>query len=262
MKLTFVGTSHGIPQADRYCSCYMIEAGDGVYFVDAGRSPADAMRDFGVDSKKLRAVFTTHQHGDHTGGLIPAIATLAWRQPGIKFKVFLTAEELAQAYRKYFAATFPSSLGTKLFEDIELSKASCGEIYRDENISVTYHETQHLKGLNKASYGIVIKELCDTGASVLFSGDLSFKLGYNDFPTEQAGEAHELFVCEMAHFYPEHVEEHLTKAGVKNLVITHLNRNEEKIPLIEAMAQRLPYPVWLASDGDVLELTKGEVKRI
>ena len=35
MKITFVGTSHGIPQADRYCSCYMIEIGKAIYFVRA-----------------------------------------------------------------------------------------------------------------------------------------------------------------------------------------------------------------------------------
>ena len=28
MKLTYLGTSHGVPAADRYTSCYMLEAGE------------------------------------------------------------------------------------------------------------------------------------------------------------------------------------------------------------------------------------------
>lgn len=28
MKITFIGTSHGVPAADRFCSCAMIEVGE------------------------------------------------------------------------------------------------------------------------------------------------------------------------------------------------------------------------------------------
>ena len=36
MKITFLGTSHGVPAADRYCYCVMIESGKSVYFIDGG----------------------------------------------------------------------------------------------------------------------------------------------------------------------------------------------------------------------------------
>ena len=41
MKITFLGTSHGVPAKDRFCSGYMIEAGDATYLVDAGAPVAD-----------------------------------------------------------------------------------------------------------------------------------------------------------------------------------------------------------------------------
>ncbi|MBQ9805112.1 MAG: ribonuclease Z [Clostridia bacterium] len=258
MRLTFVGTSHGIPQKDRFCSCYMIESGNGVYFVDAGTSFSDAMRDYGVDASGLRAVFTTHPHSDHTGGIVAGISTLAWRMPDLKFKIFFTTQEMIDAYRQYLAATFYCPNGEDPAPNVDFCLAWCSEVFRDENVSVTYHPTAHLKNVGLPSYGILVKEL-STGASVLFSGDLSYELRENDYPAE-AAEPHDLFVCEMAHFFPRHIEGYLATSAVKSLAITHLWPAKEKLPLIRDMATRLAYPVWIAKDGDVVSIERGEVK--
>ena len=44
MKITFIGSSHGVPEAHRKCTCIMIEVGENVYFVDMGTSAIDALR--------------------------------------------------------------------------------------------------------------------------------------------------------------------------------------------------------------------------
>ena len=44
MKITFLGTSHGVPAADRYCSCTMLEVNGAHYFIDAG-APLDPWLD-------------------------------------------------------------------------------------------------------------------------------------------------------------------------------------------------------------------------
>ena len=46
MNITFLGTSHGVPSAERYCSCTMIEVGGATYFIDCGApltEPADGL---------------------------------------------------------------------------------------------------------------------------------------------------------------------------------------------------------------------------
>ena len=258
MKITFVGTSHGIPQKDRYCSCYMIEAGNGIYFVDSGTSFSDAMRDYHKDSYRLRAVFTTHPHSDHTGGIIAGISTLAWRKPDLKFQIWFTSQDIIDAYKKYLLATFYSPNGENPTPNIDFRLASVGELYKDENISVTYFPTEHLDTTGKPAYGMVIKELCEGGATVIFSGDLSYNLRSNDYP-KAAYNPHDLFVCEMAHFFPLHIEEHYKKSKPKALAITHLSSAPQKVPLINDMATRLPYPVWIVKDGDVIEVKDGEV---
>lgn len=261
MKITFVGTSHGLPQKDRYCSCYMIEAGNGIYFVDSGTSFADAMRDYEKDSYKLRAVFTTHPHSDHTGGIPSGISTLAWHKPDLKFQIWFTSQQIIDAYRQYLLATFYCPTSENPAPNIDFCLASCGEIYRDENISVTYHPTGHLDNVGEKAYGMVIKELNGGNASVLFSGDLSYMLRSNDYP-QQAYNPHDLFICEMAHFYPEQIEKYYAESKVKSLAITHLHPVAEKVPLINDMATRLPYPVWVVKDGDVIEIKNGEVTKL
>ena len=69
MKLTFLGTSCGVPQKDRYCSSCMIECGDGTYLIDAGAPVAELLRKYGKTPVDLNAVFITHMHGDHLDGL-------------------------------------------------------------------------------------------------------------------------------------------------------------------------------------------------
>ena len=78
MKITFVGTSHGVPWADRHCSCFMVESGGAVYFVDAGAPMVEAIMGAGREVDDLRAVFTTHIHSDHTVGMIQLASLMNW----------------------------------------------------------------------------------------------------------------------------------------------------------------------------------------
>lgn len=250
MRITFVGTSHGKPQADRHCSSYMLEVGSGIYFVDAGASFYDAMRGYGKDAARLRAVFTTHAHSDHTNGLVHGIAALARECPNACYSVLLTSQAMVDALGGYLSAA-----GIPLPQGLSLPLAACGEVYRDENVIVTYHKTAHLKAIGQPAYGLVVREACGKGASVLFSGDLSFALNGGDFPSAEASEPHDLFVCELAHLYPAHLEPHLASSAVLRVAITHMNLPETKAPLAKEMAGRLPMPVQIMRDGDVIELS-------
>ena len=56
MKITFLGSSHGVPEAHRKCSCIMIEVGENIYFVDMGTPTIDELRKRGISS--LRCVYS------------------------------------------------------------------------------------------------------------------------------------------------------------------------------------------------------------
>ena len=59
MKVTFLGSSHGVPSAERYCSCIMIEAGESIYFLDAGAPIMEELLKLNKDINNVKAVFIT-----------------------------------------------------------------------------------------------------------------------------------------------------------------------------------------------------------
>ena len=68
MKLKFLGTSHGVPAADRYCSSLMVETGGKTFIIDAGAPLIDLLLRNQKKPSDVSAIFTTHAHGDHVDG--------------------------------------------------------------------------------------------------------------------------------------------------------------------------------------------------
>ena len=99
MKLTFLGTSHGVPAADRFCSCAMLEVNGAHYLIDCGAPAAELLIRRGIPYTALRAIFTNHAHGDHTNGLLHLCDLSNWKFKDASYDVFLTEQALADALR-------------------------------------------------------------------------------------------------------------------------------------------------------------------
>src|ERR1043165_4965209 len=69
MKVRFLGSGDAFGSGGRFNTCIMVEGAAGRYLVDCGATSHVAMRKFDVDPATIRAVFITHLHGDHFGGL-------------------------------------------------------------------------------------------------------------------------------------------------------------------------------------------------
>ncbi len=85
------------------------------------------------------------------------------------------------------------------------------------------------------SYGMVIKELGDDNASVLFSGDLSYGLKENDLPKDALSDC-DLFVCELYHFTAEQLLPYI-KPFSGTICINHLfDHNKFKKEILDALS--------------------------
>ena len=77
MKLTFLGTCSGTePRPGRRHTSFTVETGGGLYWFDAGESCSYTAYLAGVDLLATRAIFNTHTHMDHIGGLPNLLWTL------------------------------------------------------------------------------------------------------------------------------------------------------------------------------------------
>ena len=242
MKITFAGTSHGVPAADRFCSCYMIEVGGRIYLVDAGAPAAEMILRHGGDINDFRALFTTHVHADHTSGMIHLLSLMNWYYKDSSADFFITEQNHIDSTVRWLET---SGSGSFSAQRLRMKVPKEGEVYCDENIKVEYIPTKHMPN----SYAILIT----SGESrVLFSGDFSQWLAKDDVP-KIIEEDIDLFVCEMAHFTKDHIAPYLEKCRAKTVAFTHVFPLD-KYDDIEGMKGHYSFKIWTPNDGDFIEI--------
>ena len=102
MKITFLGTSHGRPEADRYCSSTMLETERGdIYLVDAGAPVIDQFYRLGKNVEKLKGVFITHIHCDHLDGIFSLLTHIATRWQNLELTIVIPSVEVVTHIKRY-----------------------------------------------------------------------------------------------------------------------------------------------------------------
>ena len=235
MKITFLGTSHGVPEANRRCSCTMVEIGGRYYFIDMGMMAMEEMVTKGFSVEMVKGIFITHMHGDHMNGLFQFLDLIGW--------YFKTADP---------TICFPDIDGARIIGEwhalcgverkLRYEEVKPGIIFEDDKLTVTAIPTQHIK----KSYAFLLKA---EGKSVLFIGDL--KKPSVDFPQIAKECEIDLAVCEGAHFPTIEYEPVLAECKIKKVCINHyVPRN---IPHIQQLVRDMDIPVIMVNDG--MEIT-------
>ena len=247
MKITVLGSSHGVPSAERYCSCTMIEVEEKIYLIDAGAPVVDLLLRNGKRLEDLRTVFTTHSHSDHINGLIGLTDLCGWYFKNAAFDVFVTGARIAPAISAYIKSTGGAGIAD---DRIRYRVASEGEVYNDGNVRVAYIPTKHC--LPWESYAVLFES---EGKRLLFTGDLSINLREDDFPKVAEEISTELIMCEMAHFKYEHLEKYMGRLKTKHLCFNHVYPIG-KLDTIKAISDKgmYSYKITAAADGDVINI--------
>ncbi len=246
MKITFLGTSHGAPTADRFCSCTMLEVNGAIYFIDAGAPMTEALLQRGITANNVKAVFTTHAHADHVGCLFPFLSLTNWyyRESSIAYHV--TEQFFGDALKAMVLATD----GVTLSNRHEIRVVDKDYVYKDENINVSFFPTRHIDNQGRPAYSILVEA---EGKKVFFSGDLKPHLLDSDFPVYVRENDVDVFICELAHFTVDEVKPYLEQTHTKALYFNHVYPLD-KFEKATALNGTLPYPVYLPKDNDVIKL--------
>lgn len=242
MKITFLGTSHGVPEANRKCSCAMIEIGQSRYFIDMGAQAIEHMITHNIPIESVKAVFVTHMHGDHTYGLVSFADLCSWyfRKSN---PVFVLPEPLKENINCLNA--WLKCNGTEL-RDFDFRPVEEGLFYQDENIKISAFKTQH----TNMSYSFVLEA---EGKRVLFSGDLSVKGPQEDFPVSVFEKPVDLAICECAHFLATaYLPLFQNQENLKSLCFNHyIGTHLPSIFEVKNVLKDIPF--YIANDG--MEIT-------
>ena len=247
MKIAFLGTGHGIATPERYCSAALIECGGVIYYIDAGAPLFERTEELGFDAAKVRAVFTTHAHGDHICGLYQFADLLNWAKQFSETicRFFMTEKAVSEALENLVSLTAKPIDKSRLSFEV----ASEGLVYADENIRVSYFETKHMATQNRPSYSILIE--CD-GKRIVFTGDMSQHLTEDDFPKTAYAEC-DLLVCELAHFSLDALTPYFERVGARRVAFSHVYPLT-KYGEIEGLRGKYPFEILTPSDKDILTI--------
>lgn len=238
MRVVFLGSSHGIPEPNRRCSCILVEVGDNRYFVDMGLMPIEDLVNRGIAVDSIKGVFITHMHGDHTNGLISFVDLCSWVYKTAEPKIFLPKIEGKAVIYDWLKVT-----GTKARE-FEFFEVQDGVIFDDGILKVTAVRTKHCD----VSYAYIFEA---EGKNVLFTGDLYYH-PEQDFPQISKEIPLELVICEAAHFDPQGYEPIFKECDIKSVIVTHYTQHN--IPNVLKLAANMPeLGIKMANDG--LEVT-------
>lgn len=76
MKITVLGSGSSVPHRLRSSSGYLVNASSGTILLDCSPSAVHRMAQEGVDWAELDAIWISHFHLDHCGGLAPLLFSL------------------------------------------------------------------------------------------------------------------------------------------------------------------------------------------
>ena len=264
MKITFLGTSHGIAEADRFTSSILLTVADKNYLIDAGAPIMKLVRERGVDLKTLSSVFITHSHADHYLGLVEFTNQLELFNEfsGVKVKIY--APEFLPFYKM---REFLFGEGSEKEIDFSVkrggsrreflpdgNRVECefypdGAFFDDGNIKVTSIPTKHFRD----SHAFLVYA---EGKRILFTGDLRHDL--LDMPEAAFAEKLDLIVTEAAHplLNSEPIINIFRKIKTKKALITHICDFRNTPDMINALKTAVSdlYPLEAVTDGYSIEI--------
>ncbi len=240
MKLTLLGTSHGVPSEIRYGSCYMLEVKDRIYIFDGGAPVIDLLLRKNKDLTKVKAFFNTHFHSDHITGALSMFSLFEWYYKETDIDVFIPDEKSKKAITNYLEAADCVNLPS---ERVRMSVYEPGVIFDDGVIRVSAIPTNHYCGENKKSNAFLIES---EGKSILYTGDMSAQL--DDFPEIAYGRFIDIIISECAHQSAEKLLECMEKVNTKTFVVTHV-WPLDKICIFEKEAEKFNFQICIAEDN-------------
>lgn len=177
-RVTLLGTGMPTPSPQRFGPSTLVQAGEQILLIDAGRGATIRLFQAGVPIGKLDALLLTHYHSDHTSG-IPDVWLTGWLQShfGTRRTPFRVIGPVgARHMMKHLAAAYERDVQIRI-EDEKLPPEGAavtveefeadGVIYEQGGVRVIAFEVDH-GDVIKPAYGYRIEY---GGRVAVLSGD-------------------------------------------------------------------------------------------
>ena len=252
-SVTFLGTGPGNVMPGRFQSSILLELGESRILLDAGEPCSGQLLTLGVPLPELDAVWITHGHSDHVGGL-PLLLQASWLHGRTQALPLGLPGHLLEPLQVWLRAVFLSTLPYAL----EPFGWKAGEPVNFGEITVTPSPTSHLDRIRETLGDPAIEsflfDIRQAEKRIIYSGDLGNARDLAALVDEPA----DLLICELAHLEVDELIAVLGKAKIGALCLTHVSSalEEEARGEIKMRCEReLPGvdEVYLPDDGERVE---------
>lgn len=256
-SLLCLGTGDGWPNGDRNHSSYLYRLGKSRILIDCGESVCRSLTSRGFDWDEIDAVFISHTHSDHVGGLFMLLQGMWLDGRSQDLTIFLPGhviKPLREMLKHVYL--FDELLGFTL----TFVPLGVREVVRIGNVRITAFQNTHLEGLRTAfqkkyplpfeSFSFVIS---GGGKRIVHSADI----GPPDDLVPLLGRSCDLLVCEFAHFTPPDLIDTLRNRSVKKAALIHVSRAHRKrlSTVTKLFKKELPgIPIEFPKDGDLVRI--------
>jgi ribonuclease BN (tRNA processing enzyme) len=249
MKLTVLGSGTSVPHPRRSSSAHWLETGGGSLLLDCSGPALHRMAEEGCDWPSLDAVWVSHFHLDHVGGLAPflfgtkyAPQTQARRKPLTVYGPRGTLKLLRR---------FDEAGDYKLFEQpfpVEVRElAPRAEFAPFAGLGAETFSTPH------TSESLALRLTAEDGTSLVYTSDTGFTEALAGF-----ARAADLFLMECSFFRSKPVKTHLELgdamrlarlSGARRCLLAHLYPEWDGVDVAAEAAK-----LW---DGETIEARDG-----
>lgn len=260
VKIHFLGTCSGTePMPGMHHCSLVLEVNGALYWFDAGENCAHTAYTSGIDVMKTEALFVSHPHIDHVGGLANLFSCMnklnnryGQTLPNDNtLEVFFPDAALLAAIRTVAVGSVSGRMRFQLNEH----GLRDGVIFEDRHLRVTACHNQHLRESGENGWHSFSFLLEAEGRRIVFSGDVREPCELDGL----IGDGVDVLIMETGHHKVIDVCCYASSRGVGKLRFNHHGREiiegrAEAEALVAAYAEEHGFSIRICHDGMTEEL--------